>query len=302
MNCLVTGGSGFIGSNLVDRLVELGHKVTVIDNFSAECNDEFYINKVGGCFYLKEDICNYDRIEHYFKDIDWVFHLAAESRIGPTMRDPQKACEVNFVGTCNVLQAARKHGVKKVVYSSTSACYGLANVPPLVETMPNDNLNPYSVSKIAAEDLCVMCSNLFEVPTVCLRYFNVFGERMPDRGQYAPVVAIFMKQLREGNNLTIVGDGLQKRDFIYVQDVVSANIMAAEAGTNCNGEIFNVGSGENISILNIAKSFNADYEHVPPRDGEAQTTLANIDKIKDFLGWEPTTNVLDWIKNWRDNR
>ena len=120
MKCLVTGGSGFIGSNLVDRLVDLGHEIVVIDNFSAECNDQFFINKVGGVAYYKEDIRNYDRTERFFKGVDYVFHLAAESRIGPTMRDPQKACNVNFIGTCNVLQAARKYGVKKVVYSSTS--------------------------------------------------------------------------------------------------------------------------------------------------------------------------------------
>ena len=192
MKSLVTGGCGFIGSHVVARLVDdFGHEVIVIDNLSAECNEEFFKNDSDLVKYYEEDICDYSRIEQLFEGLDYVFHLAAESRIGPTLEDPQKACMVNFLGTCNVLQAARKHAVRRTVYSSTSACYGLKNTPPLVETMQNDNLNPYSVSKLAAEDLCIMYNNLFETPTNCLRYFNVFGEWMPETGQYAPVVAIF---------------------------------------------------------------------------------------------------------------
>ena len=289
---IVTGGSGFIGSNLVDKLIEMQWDVVVIDNQSA-ANDVFYKNDKAAYYGL--DVNSYDSIAHLFRGVDYVFHLAAESRIGPCVEDPVLACRTNVIGTCNVLQAARTHGVKKVVYSSTSACYGLANEPPLVETMKNDNLNPYSVSKLAAEDLCIMYNNLFDQKTTALRYFNVFGERMPDRGQYAPVVAIFQRQQRNGNTITIVGDGKQSRDFVYVMDVVDANIKSA-LSTKADGEVYNVGTGTNVSVLEIAQCFAGNKEHLPPRAGEAQTTLANIDKIQKDLGWKPCVNVIDWIK------
>jgi len=293
---IVTGGSGFIGSNLVDKLVEMDWDVLVIDNQSA-ANDVFYKNEKAAYYGL--NVNDYDSIAHLFKGIDYVFHLAAESRIGPCVEDPVLACNTNVIGTCNVLQAARVHGVKKVVYSSTSSCYGLANKPPLVETMKNDNLNPYSVSKLAAEDLCVMYNNLFGQKTTSLRYFNVFGERMPDRGQYAPVVAIFQRQQRNGNAITIVGDGKQSRDFVYVMDVVSANIKAALT-PEADGGVYNVGTGTKVSVLEIAECFDGVKKHLPPRSGEAQTTLANIDKIKKDLDWKPTVDVINWIKAQND--
>ncbi len=293
MKCLVTGGCGFIGGHLVDELIVNGNQVIVIDNESAIANKVFYKNP--NAEYRKIDINNYEQIEPLFQDIDTVFHLAAESRIGPCIEDPVLACKTNVTGTCNVLQASRKHGVRRVVYSSTSACYGLTEVVPMHEALPTDNLNPYSTSKLAGEDLCNMFTKLYGLETVSLRYFNVFGERMPETGQYAPVIAIFQRQIREGKVMTIVGDGLQKRDFVYVKDVVQANIKAAQCDSRLCGEAYNVGSGNNISVLQIAKLLKKDYVHIPAREGEARNTKADISKIAK-LGWKPTVDVVDWVK------
>ena len=297
MRYLVTGGCGFIGGHLVDQLLANGaKKIIVIDNESAEDTSEFYKVASSKVDYYRWNICDYEKILPLFKWIDCVFHLAAESRIGPCIENPALACQTNVIGTCNILQASRVSGVNRVVYSSTSACYGLINSIPMREDMPLDNLNPYSTSKLAGEDLCLMYNKLYGLETICLRYFNVFGERMPERGQYAPVVAVFQRQHREGKNLTVVGNGLQKRDFVYVKDVVRANILSAQTDSiNC-GTNYNVGSGTNVSVLDIAKLMNHPYVHIPPRSGEATTTLADISKIKNKIGWHPSTQLRDWIK------
>ena len=202
---IVTGGAGFIGSNLVDRLVSDKYKVIVIDNESAECNEEFYYNEKAE--YHKLDIEDYDAIEPLFKGVDYVFHLAAESRIQPTLERPVKACMTNIIGTCNVLEASRRNGIKRVMYSSTSSAYGLKNSIPLIETMHRDCLNPYSVTKVGAEDLCKMYYTLYGLECVIFRYFNVYGERQPLKGQYAPVVGLFLEMKKAGKPMTVVGDG-----------------------------------------------------------------------------------------------
>ena len=226
MISLVTGGAGFIGSNLVDYLIQQGHEVICVDNESAECNDKFYWNDKA-CNIIG-DITDYDFIKNCFKDVDYVFHLAAESRLQPAIKNPIEAVYKNCVGTTTILQCAREAGVKRFIYSSTSSGYGF-NPSPNVETQPDDCLNPYSASKVAAEKFCKMYSDLYGLETVVLRYFNVFGERSPRRGQYAPVIGIFDRQRLSGEALTIVGDGTQRRDFIYVGDVAKANLIAAEA-------------------------------------------------------------------------
>jgi UDP-glucose 4-epimerase len=182
------------------------------------------------------------------------------------------------------------------MYSSTSSAYGLKNEPPLKEDMPRDCLNPYSVTKVAAEDLCKMYQILWDLRTVIFRYFNVYGERQPVRGQYAPVVGIFQRQVADGELMTIVGGGLQRRDFTHVSDVVQANIRAAESDNRkIFGEIFNVGTGKNHSVLELAKLIGDEIIHVPERPGEAATTLADISKIQKYLGYEPTVKLEDWI-------
>ena len=281
---IVTGGCGFIGSHIVDKLVEKNHKVIVIDDLSAECNEEFFKNEKAT--YVKESITNYEAIKDVFKDVDNVFHLAAESRIQPTLERPQDACRTNFLGTCNVLQATKDFAksTARLIYSSTSSAYGLKNTPPLSESMHRDCLNPYSVTKVAAEDLCKMYYSLWGLETIIFRYFNIYGERQPLKGQYAPVIGIFLRQKAAGDNLTIVGDGTQRRDFTHVSDVVQANMLAADTNnSNCFGEVFNVGTGVNNSILEIAEMIKHPYDFIPARLGEAETTLANITKIKNEL-------------------
>ena len=295
MISLVTGGAGFIGSNLVDYLIQQGHEVICVDNESAECNDKFYWNDKA-CNIIG-DITDYDFIKNCFKDVDYVFHLAAESRLQPAIKNPIEAVYKNCVGTTTILQCAREAGVKRFVYSSTSSGYGF-NPSPNVETQPDDCLNPYSASKVAAEKFCKMYSDLYGLETVVLRYFNVFGERSPRRGQYAPVIGIFDRQKLSGEALTIVGDGTQRRDFIYVGDVAKANLIAAEATLDKKyfGQVFNIGSGINYSVQEIADAISDNQTYIPKRDGEMETTWSNIEKASEILGWKPEVDVLEWIK------
>jgi UDP-glucose 4-epimerase len=309
MNYLVTGGAGFIGSNLVDKLVNNGHNVTVIDNESSDAHDQFYWNDKATNY--KYNICDYVMCSDVFKrnKPDVVFHLAAEARIQPCIEDPLKAVESNMVGTATMLELSRKHGVKRFVYSSTSSAYGLKNVPPLKEDMPNDCLNPYSVSKTGGEELCKMYTKLYNLETVIFRYFNVYGERQPLKGQYAPVIGIFQRQKRAGEAMTIVGDGEQRRDFTHVSDVVNANVMAATKkfdewqvnGTENRiyqfGQTYNVGTGKNYSINEIAKLIGGDTVNTPPRLGESRVTLADISKIQRELGWKPSVSLEAWLQN-----
>ena len=263
MKCIVTGGAGFIGSHIVDRLIKDGNEVISLDNESASSNEEFYWNQKAHKAVL--DICDYDKIEPLFKDVDCVFHLAAEARIQPAIKNPQRAVLTNVLGTCNVLQASRENGVGRVLYSSTSSAYGLSNTPPLSEDMPNDCLNPYSVTKVSGEGLCNMYNKLYGLKTVIFRYFNVYGERQPIKGQYAPVVGIFLRQFAAREPLTIVG------------------------------QTINIGVGRNHSILDIAKMIGYNFKHLPERLGEARITLANIGKARELLGWKPETQIEDWI-------
>ena len=295
MKSLVTGGAGFIGSNLVDTLIELGHEVIVIDNESAESNGQFYWNDKAQNY--KYDICDYEKIRPLYDEVDYVFHLAAESRIQPAILNPIEAVTKNCVGTCTVLQCAREAGVKKVIYSSTSSGYGF-NEPPNHENQSDDCLNPYSVSKVAGEKLCKMYNDLFGLKTVIFRYFNVYGERSPIKGQYAPVIGIFLRQRRDDEPLTIVGDGEQRRDFTHVSDVVQANILAAtkDIDDEFYGELYNVGNGINYSINEIANSISENQINIPARIGESRTTLANNGKLRTIFGWRPQVNLMDWIK------
>jgi len=294
MKALVTGGAGFIGSNLVDKLIDMNWEVVVVDNQSAECNEKFYWNEKAKNHKL--DICDYEFTRDLYNNVDCVFHLAAESRLQPAIENPINAVMKNAVGTCTVLQCAREAGVDRVIYSSTSSAYGL-NVPPNIETDFLDCLNPYSVSKVAGEELCKMYTNLYGLKTITFRYFNVYGDRAPTTGQYAPVLGVFFKQREEKIPLTVVGNGLQKRDFVHVDDVVSVNIAATQnISPEYFGQVFNVGSGENISILEIAKLISDNYIHIPARSGEAETTLADITKVKFALNWKPNVEIKEWIQ------
>jgi len=306
MRSLVTGGAGFIGSHLVDTLLEMGHQVTVVDNESSTCNEKFYWNDKA--WNVKADISDEKMMEQVFScvnegmpKIDWVFHLAAYSRIQIALQNPVGCVKTNVLGTTTLLQFAREHGVKAFINSSTSSSYGLKNEPPLREDMPPDCLNPYSVSKVAAENMCKMYSDLFDLNIVNLRYFNVYGERQPIRGQYAPVVGLFLEQWRNGDSFTIVGDGEQRRDFTHVKDVVRANIAAAIRSECINGELINVGTGTNHSVNQIANMISSSnaIEFIPPRPAEARVTLADISKAEKLLGYVPSIEISDWIDEYK---
>ena len=306
MRSLVTGGAGFIGSHLVDKLLEMGHQVTVVDNESSICNQKFYWNDEA--WNVKADISDAQVIEQVFScvnegmpKIDWVFHLAAYSRIQIALKNPVGCVRTNVLGTTTLLQNAREHGVKAFVNSSTSSSYGLKNEPPLREDMTPDCLNPYSVSKVAAENMCNMYSDLFDLNIVNLRYFNVYGDRQPLLGQYAPVVGLFLEQWKKGEAFTIVGDGEQRRDFTHVDDVVKANIAAAERASDISGELINVGTGTNYSVNQIADMICNQYtkNFIPPRPAEARVTLADISKAKKLLGYMPSIEISDWIDEYK---
>ena len=292
---LVTGAAGFIGSNLVDYLLDKGHSVVCVDNQSANNEKFHWIVMDRRAINIKADITDYKSMKNIFTGVDYVFHLAAEARLQSAIQNPIQAVQKNCVGTTVMLQCAREVGVKRFVYSSTSSGYG-NNPYPNVETQPDDCLNPYSASKIAGEKFCKMYTDLYGLETVVLRYFNVFGKRSPTRGQYAPVIGIFQRQRDAGEPLTIVGDGSQRRDFVHVEDVARANYLASIMPLKGHeGEVFNVGTGSAYSIQQIADAISDNQIYIDKRTGEMETTFADITKIGEVIGWKPEVDVLDWI-------
>jgi UDP-glucose 4-epimerase len=293
MRALVTGGCGFIGSHIVEELLSRGDDVVVIDDESADENHEFY--KFAGVDYHKLDICD-DSTAVFYHGVDAVFHLAAKSRIQPTIQEPSPAFQTNIMGTQRVLEFALRHKVKKVIYSSSSSCYGHRNQPPHYEDMIPDCQTPYSLSKKQGEELCHLYSKLFGLSTITLRYFNVYGPREPLKGQYAPVIGLFKSMREKGDPLTVVGDGEQRRDFTYVKDVVSANLMAAKSPIH--HDLFNIGTGRNFSINEVANLVGGEIKHISSRMGEARETLANISKATQILGWSPEYKLEDTVLSY----
>jgi len=241
-----------------------------------------------------------------FEGADYVFHLAAEARIQPSLTNPLLTVRTNSVGTTTVLQCAREARVKRVIYSSTSSAYGRKHYANnfwwkgLTEDMEDDCLTPYSVSKVSGEKMCKMYSELFGLDTAILRYFNVYGEREPTKGQYAPVIGKFLRQVSLGKPMTIVGDGEQRRDFTYIKDVVDANILCMKCEGELSGEMFNIGTGKNYSINEIADMVgggNYKVEFIPERKGESRVTLANRSKAENILGWFPKRELEGYLKD-----
>ena len=292
MKYLVTGGAGFIGSNLVDKLISLGHDVICIDDESAECHEQFYWNDKAQNY--KYDICDYDLIAPLFSGVDCVFHVASDARIQPAILNPKKSIQSNAVGTANVLELCRVNKVDRLIYSSTSSAYGKKAILPNQEIQPSDPLTPYSASKVFGENLAKVYYNLYGLKTISLRYFNVYGDRQPLKGQYAPVIGLFLKQYHEGKPLTVVGNGSQRRDFTHISDVIEANILASEV-KNGFGEVYNIGYGSNYAILNIANMISNDVKFIPSRIGEVQETLASNQKFKDLTGWMPKVSLIEWL-------
>jgi len=297
MKCLVTGGAGFIGSHIVGKLLHNNHQVVVIDNESSEANDAFNWYEDDAENHVV-DIRDFDACRPLFDGVEYVFHLAAHSRIQIAMERPLECLETNYLGTYNMLECARQAGVRRFVNSSTSSSYGLLNEPPLQEDMKTDCLNPYSASKVGAETLCQMYHRLHGLRTITLRYFNVYGPRQPLKGMYAPVIGLFEEQKKRGEPLTIVGDGEQRRDFTHVSDVVNANICAMM--TNYSGITVNIGSGKNYSVNEVAAFISDDTIKIPERPGEARETLADNSRAQKLLSWTPQTSLEEYFDPYSD--
>jgi UDP-glucose 4-epimerase len=288
--CIVTGGAGFIGSHLVDKLIELGNEVIVIDNLSLG-KKEFVNEKAE---FYKVDIRNFDDIKDLFQDAEAVFHLAAEPRLPISIEKPIETHKINVTGTLNVLEASRLAGVKKVVFSSSCAVYDDCSVMPITEDADKKPKSPYGLHKLMGEQYMRLYSELFNIATVCLRYFNVYGPRKLAEGGYPMVIPIFLKQLKEGKKMTVVGTGENTRDYVHVKDVVTANIKAWQSGVT-GGEAINLGFGKQTSVNEIAELMGGEKEHIEPRLGEMCCAQANIEKAKKLLDWEPTISLEEGV-------
>ena len=292
--CIVTGGAGFIGSNLVDELVKRGDEVIIIDNLSTGKKEN--INSKAR--FHKEDIRNLDRLISIFKGADYVFHLAALARVQPSIEDPITYHDVNVNGTHNVLEAARQAGAKKVVFSASSSAYGNQTEMPLREDMPANPMSPYALHKYIGERYLKLYNELYGLPTVALRYFNIYGNRQPLEGAYCLVMGIFANQRLRGEEMTITGDGENRRDFTSVIDAVRANIMAAESTKVGKGEVINIGRGSNYSVNELAEMIGGPRKNIEARI-EPKETLADNSRAKELLGWEPSVELSDWIVGYK---
>jgi UDP-glucose 4-epimerase len=296
MKVLITGGAGFIGSNLAEKLLAEGHKVTVMDNISTGKREN--IPKDAEFFEL--DIANLDSIKAIFKNKDVVFHVAAIPRISRSIENPAESFSSNVTGTLNVLLASRDAGVRRVVYSASSSAYGIQEKLPLSEDMRSRPLNPYALTKYIGEELCKEFTDLYGLDTISLRYFNVYGQKMDIRGEYATVIGKFLRLKSEGKPLTIVGDGKQTRDFTHVDDIVTANVLAMRIECG-GGEVINTGGGDRHSVLEIADLIGGEKVHVPQRPAEIRDTLADITKAKRILAWEPKVGFKEGIERLISN-
>jgi UDP-glucose 4-epimerase len=285
---LVTGGAGFIGSSLVDALIDHGLKVRVLDNFAtghkAQVNPSAELT-IG-------DIRDIESIRAAFVGVDCVFHTAALPRVPLSIERPVETHMVNVVGTLNVLVAARDAGVRRVVYSGSSSVYGNQPALPLREDMAPSPLNPYALQKLTGEQYTRLFHQLFGLQTMTLRYFNVYGPRMAAEGAYVTVISVFKRARAADQPLTIHGDGEQTRDFTHVHDVVRANLCAMNAPV-ADGRAINIGRGRNVSVNRIADLIGGPKVYLPPRPGDARHTLADWSQARDILGWRPEVDIED---------
>ncbi|MDA7653816.1 NAD-dependent epimerase/dehydratase family protein [Verrucomicrobia bacterium] len=298
---VVTGGAGFIGSNLTDKLIEEGHEVVVIDNISTGKKEN--VNPKASL--VIADLCgahkrgSYEtKVKEACEGASAVFHMSALARVQPSIQDPFLYHKNNVNATLNLLQIAREANVGRVVYSASSSAYGQTDVLPTTETTPTDPISPYALQKLIGEQYCRVYSHCYDLETVSLRYFNIFGERQPFDGAYCTVMGIFARQRVNGEPLTIVGDGEQRRDFTYVGDVVSANIKAAHSTKVGKGEVINIGAGKNSSVNDLAALMGGPTTHLPAVL-EPQESLADNSLAKELLDWEPTTTIYDWVPSYK---
>tara|TARA_Y100000114_G_scaffold155177_1_gene178760 strand:+ start:61 stop:966 length:906 start_codon:yes stop_codon:yes gene_type:complete len=292
---IITGGAGFIGSHLVDALVNLGIQVSIIDDFSTGKVEN--VNKKAYCW--KQDISKVDinELTDFMKGVDTVFHLAALARVQPSIEQPLPYHDANVTGTHNLLVAASRAGVNKFIFSSSSSVYGNASTPTS-ESHPKNPISPYALHKLIGEQYCKLFSTLYDIDTVSLRYFNVYGDRMNLEGAYRLAIPIFASQIKEGKPCTINNDGKQRRDFTYVGDVVDANIICASNKKRFSGDVFNIGNGNNTSVNELVDMLGGErgkgIKVVEPFETLADNAKALLD-----LDWDPKGNLENWIKKYR---
>lgn len=288
---LITGGAGFVGSHIAEALLARGDEVRVLDNFSTGRRE----NIPAGCEVVEASITNPAQIAEAFKGIDGVFHAAALPRVQLSIEDPIETNEVNLNGTLNVLLAAKAAGVKRVVYSASSAAYGDQLMLPQHEEMRPSPMSPYGLQKYVGEHYMKLASMFWGIETVSLRYFNIYGPRLSFVGAYVTVIAVFLQQKKRGEPMTITGDGTQTRDFIYVEDVVRANIAAMDSDAVGNGEVINIGTHENHSVNEVAELLGGASVHIPPRV-EPHDTLADTQKAQKLLSWKAQVSFKDGLR------
>lgn len=294
MKALVTGGAGFIGSHIVDRLLHDGHEVLVLDDFSTGHRKNLPGHK--NLMMVEGDISNFDTVKKCMVGIDWVFHKAAVASVPKTVNDPVGSSLVNYQGTLHLLEAARTNKVKRFVFASSAALYGDEPTLPKAETMCPVTLSPYAVDKLASESACSMYTKLYGLETVCLRYFNVYGPKQDPSSPYSGVISIFTDKLKNNEIPSIFGDGEQTRDFVFVGDVVEANMKAVTID-GCAGDFFNIATGNKITLNDLLKilsdiynvRFNVNYGEV--RQGDIKESYAVIDKAVSKLKWKPTVEL-----------
>lgn len=306
MKAIVTGGAGFIGSHLTELLLEKGHSVLVLDNFIAgRLENLAHLKDNTRLKIVRLDVSEFEKIKDHFRGIDWVFHLAALADIVPSITEPLKYHRNNVDGTVSVAEASRRAGVKKLIYSASSTCYGLAEIFPTPETAKIKPEYPYALTKHLGEKIAFHWHKVYKLPVVSLRLFNVYGPRSRTSGTYGAMFGVFLAQKLAGRPYTIVGDGSQRRDFIFVKDAVRAFLAAAESGVD--GEAFNVGSGNAHSVNDVVKILGGQVTYISKRPGEPDCTFGDISKIKKTLGWQPKISLkegvgilLENIDYWRE--
>ena len=303
---VVTGGAGFIGSHLVERLLADGCRVRVLDNLSTgRLKNLAHVASDPRLSVEEVDVSDARRIAPYFEDIDWVFHIAALADIVPSIQQPLVYHRSNVEGTVSVLEAARHAGVKRFLYTASGSCYGIPDLLPTPETAPIRPAYPYALTKYVGEQYALHWAEVYKMPVVSLRLFNVYGPRSRTSGTYGAVFGVFLAQKLHNQPLTIVGDGTQTRDFTFVTDVVDAFVTAARASVS--GEVFNVGSANTYRVNRLAELLGGEVSHIPKRPGEPDCTFADIGKIRRILGWNPKMSfergvqiMLDNIEYWRE--
>jgi len=291
---IVTGGAGFIGSNLVDRLVKEGHKVIVLDNFVSGKRSNLSHHLKRNVKIIRIDISNTKKLDKYFKDVVYVFHLAGLAEIVPSIKNPNKYFINNVFGTLNVLEAAKKVKVKKFIYAASSSCYGSPKKIPTSETEKIDTQHPYALTKFLGEEAAIKYAKFFKMPNISCRFFNVYGPRLNTTSQYAAVFGNFLTQKKKMKPLTIIGSGNQTRDFIHVDDLTNAFIKLARS--NLKNKIYNLGSGKETSINKIANMIGGKKIFIPKRLGDPTRSCANISKIKKDIKWKPRISIIEGIK------